>query len=181
MKNVVLASIALSALMTVGRAGAADAPVSAAKAPAVSASPNWTGFYLGGHIGAGFSYRDWEFADHSVASDSGDAFIAGGQIGFNYQIGKWVLGGEADMSWGNLRDQSPCPDGLSNCRTKQSWLATSTGRLGYAFDPALFYLKGGAAFTHADHFKEGAMASPFDEAGGGYRAGWTVGAGMESR
>ena len=49
----------------------------------------------------------------------------------------------------------------------------------YVFDPALFYLKGGAAFTRADYFKTAPIPSPLDERGGGPRAGWTAGVGMD--
>src|SRR5262249_8932516 len=85
---------------------------------------------------------------------------------------KWVIGAEADASWGNLRDQGPCPSGLGDCGTRQTWLATVTGRLGYAFDPALFYLKGGAAFTQTEHFTN-------TEIGRRHWTGWTVGTGIE--
>ena len=36
--------------------------------------------------------------------------MAGGQVGFNYQIGRLVAGVEADGSWGNLKDENFCPD-----------------------------------------------------------------------
>jgi opacity protein-like surface antigen len=134
--------------------------------------------YLGAHTGAGFSYRDWTLIDGST-SEAGDAVLAGGQVGFNYQLGRWVLGAESDLSWGNLRDATMCPDGSSWCWTRQSWLATATGRIGYAFDPALFYLKGGAAFTHSEYFKTSPVGPFLDERAASRRNGWTAGAGME--
>jgi opacity protein-like surface antigen len=114
-----------------------------------------------------------------ATADAGDAAMVGGQVGYNYQIGKWVLGVEGDAAWGNLKDESVCPDGINACWTRQNWLATVTGRVGYAFDQALFYVKAGAAFTHADYFKTAPIPSVFDERGGGRREGWTAGAGME--
>ena len=175
-----LGSIATIALLACGAAAAADAPVLVRKAPAPLAAYDWTGVYIGGHVGAGFSYRDWTFGDGSI-SEAGNAAMIGGQIGFNYQVGKWVMGAEVDASWGNLKDESVCPDGINSCWTRQTWLGTATGRIGYAFDPALFYLKGGAAFTRSDYFKTAPapVPSPLDERGGGRRNGWTVGAGME--
>jgi outer membrane immunogenic protein len=172
-----LGSIAVVAVLASGSAQAADALVPT-KAPPFVAAYNWSGPYVGGHVGAGFSYRNWTLGDGSLA-EAGDAAMLGGQIGFNYQVGPWVLGVEGDAAWGNLKDEGGCPDGVTRCWTRQNWLATATGRIGYAFDQALFYLKGGAAFTRADYFKTAPIPSVFDERGGGRRDGWTAGAGME--
>jgi opacity protein-like surface antigen len=173
-----LAACAILAMMTAGSvAAAADIAVPMRNSAAPGAY-DWTGIYLGGHFGAGFSYRNWTLADGATA-EAGDAAMVGGQIGLNYQLGKWVVGAEGGLSWGNLKDESVCPDGTNTCWTSETWLATVTGRIGYAFDPALFYLKGGAAFTRTDYFKTAQIVSVFDETGGGRRNGWTVGAGME--
>jgi opacity protein-like surface antigen len=164
--------------------GADVASPGKASSPAVAAVTNWTGLYLGPHIGAGFGYRYWTFPDGAVV-ESSDAVVGGGQVGANYQIGRWVLGVEADASFGNLNGATStnratflhtCPDGVSNCRTRQHWIATATGRVGYAVDPALFYLKGGAAFTDSNYLKDTPAGS---EAASVARGGWTVGAGME--
>ena len=123
---------------------------------------DWTGIYVGGHIGAGVSYRDWTLIDGRI-SEAGDAVLLGGQIGVNYQIGRLVFGTETDGSWGNLKNESLCPDGNNTCWTREHWLATVTGRAGYAFDQALFYFKGGAAFTRAEYFKTAQIPSVLDE------------------
>jgi opacity protein-like surface antigen len=159
-------------------AAAADGRVLSRRSPAFIPAYDWTGFYVGGHVGAGFSYRDWTLVEGST-SNAGDAVLLGGQVGANYQIEKWVIGAEGDFSWGNLKDENLCPDGNNTCWTRQNWLATVTGRIGYAFDPALFYVKGGAAFTHSDYFKTAQIPSPLDEQAGARRNGWTAGAGME--
>jgi len=171
-----IAALALLAASSAHGAGA-DAPM-AVKAPPVPRAYSWTGFYLGSHVAAGFSYRDWTLRE-GATTDAGDAAMVGGQFGYNYQIGKWVVGVEGDAAWGNLKDESVCPDGINACWTRQNWLATVTGRVGYAFDQALFYLKGGAAFTRSDYFKTAPIPSILDEKGGGRRDGWITGAGME--
>jgi opacity protein-like surface antigen len=165
-------------LVSAGASFAGDLPLTARKAPFVQRSYDWTGLYVGPHIGAGFSYRNWTVTEGETV-DAGDAAMLGGQVGYNVQLGRWVAGIEADASWGNLKDESLCPDGANTCWTRQHWLSTATARLGYAFDPALFYVKGGAAFSHADFFKTAQIPSSFDERGGGDRTGWTVGAGMD--
>src|SRR5438477_6020820 len=119
------ACVLLAVLMAGSAAGAADVPVAARKAPAPIAAYDWTGIYVGGHLGAGFSYRDWTLVDGSI-SEAGDAAMIGGQFGLNYQLGKWVVGVEGDLSWGNLKDESLCPDGTNTCWTRQTWLATVT-------------------------------------------------------
>jgi len=169
--------IAAVALLANNAAQAADAPMPM-QAPPPVATYNWAGLYVGGHVGAGFSYRNWTLGDGAVP-EAGDAVMIGGQIGFNHQVGKWVIGVESDASWGNLKGETVCLDGINSCWTRQTWLGTVTGRIGYAFDPALFYLKGGAAFTRADYFKTAAIPSTLDERGGGARNGWTAGVGMD--
>jgi opacity protein-like surface antigen len=64
----------------------------------------WTGFYAGGHVGAAVGTAN--FADPFGSSIFGDTvttpgFLAGGQIGYNWQVpnSPWVLGVEADASW----------------------------------------------------------------------------------
>jgi opacity protein-like surface antigen len=167
------------AILTAGSLeSAADRPLLARRPSAVTAPYDWTGFYIGAYTGAGFSYRDWALIDGST-SEAGNAVLAGGQLGFNYQLGKWVVGAEGDLSWGNLRDATMCPDGSSWCWTRQSWLATATGRIGYAFDPALFYVRGGAAFTRSEYFKTSPVGPFLDESAASRRNGWTAGAGME--
>jgi opacity protein-like surface antigen len=165
-------------LVIANTAPAADLRVVPRSSEAFIQPYNWTGVYVGGHVGAGFSYRDWAKADGST-SEAGDAEILGGQVGFNYQVGRVVAGVEADASWGNLKDENLCPDGNNACWTRQKWLATVTGRIGITYDMALFYLKGGVAFTRADHFITAQIPSPLDERGGGSRTGRTFGAGME--
>src|SRR5271170_7826599 len=75
---------------TFGAARAADLPIPV-KAPPPTAAPwSWTGFYIGGHIGA--AVENSTLADPFGAVPFGDnvrspAFIGGGQVGANYQIG----------------------------------------------------------------------------------------------
>ena len=89
--------------MLMGAVGAqtADPSIPMPKDSTPRPAYDWTGIYIGGHIGAGVSYRDWTLVDGRI-SEAGDALLVGGQAGVNYQIGKWVIGAEADASWGNL-------------------------------------------------------------------------------
>ena len=112
MKNVLLvASAGLLALGTLV-ASAADMalPVKSAP-PAAPVYDPWTGFYIGGNVGAGFggdsTSVDLEGFNYFAANPApgevtevGDdsAFIGGGQIGYNYAFNNLVAGIEADFS-----------------------------------------------------------------------------------
>ena len=69
-------------LMGAGGAQAADGALSMRKTSAPILAYDWTGVYIGGHIGAGVSYRDWTLIDGRI-SEAGDALLLGGQIGVN--------------------------------------------------------------------------------------------------
>ena len=72
-----LAACAILAMMTAGSvAAAADIAVPMRNSAATGAY-DWTGIYLGGHFGAGFSYRNWTLADGATA-EAGDAAMVGG-------------------------------------------------------------------------------------------------------
>src|SRR5437763_15168586 len=106
-----LGSIAAVALLASTSAQAADALVPT-KAPLFVAAYSWSGLYVGGHVGAGCSYRNWALSDGSLG-EAGDAVMLGGQIGCNHQVGKWVIGVEGDAAWGHLTDEGLCPDGIT--------------------------------------------------------------------
>src|SRR6202789_1491373 len=97
MKKILLGTVALVALGAPVPALAADLPARTApytKAPAY-AQPiyNWTGFYIGGHIGGAF-------AGNNSLSGSDGRFLGGVQGGADYQFGNnWVIGIEAEYSW----------------------------------------------------------------------------------
>ncbi|AMA59921.1 hypothetical protein BCCGELA001_29180 [Bradyrhizobium sp. CCGE-LA001] len=83
-------------------------------------------------------------------------FLAGGQIGYNWQNERWVFGVELDASRAASDGTNTCLAASSsvisaNCSAGPSVFATGTGRLGYAFGPhgqTLVYLKGGLAWQN---------------------------------
>jgi outer membrane immunogenic protein len=154
-------------------------PAPAPVAPVAYAPPvyNWSGFYVGGNIGAGFADSSWTdpfTGAHDTFNKSG--FLGGGQVGANVQFNALVLGIEGDFDWTGLKGSGH--DSLGNTiGTNTQWTSTVTGRVGAAFDRLLVYGKGGVAFAH-DH------DSLNDIAGGAAttsltRTGWTAGAGLE--
>ncbi len=120
----IASSVSALALLA-GVAAAADLPppVTMAPPPMMSPTPiafNWSGFYLGGHGGWGFS-----------SGALSDGFVIGGQVGVNWQFNNFVLGAEGD---GSYVDWGPTN-------------AVGTFRLrgGVAFDRFLAYVTGGGA------------------------------------
>lgn len=186
----VAASIAISCAFMTQIASAADMPAKGqAAAPVTPAPVNWTGFYLGGHLGAALALTD--IADPLGVPIYGDnvrspAFISGGQIGFNYQLGATVVGIEADAGWVDSDGTNTCfavsgNTASSNCRIRPDLFATVTGRLGYAVARSLLYIKGGAAWTRgsADMFVNQNNAGAFTSSNRFVTSGWTAGGGAE--
>jgi outer membrane immunogenic protein len=132
---------------------------------------SWYGFYLGLNGGYGWGTSNWSGSVLSGSvSPSGPMF--GGTLGFNMQAGAFVFGVEGDID-GNWMSSSNNGTGLCvNCAIQTSWFATARGRVGYAFDRALFYVTGGGAFGDVQMQSIGGTASVS-------RAGWTVGTGLE--
>lgn len=177
-----LATVGAMALGIAAPASAADLPRKAPIAPPPPLPYNWNGFYIGGHIGGAWVDHDvsdpFFFPGFSVSTDK-SGFIGGGQVGWNFQTGQWVFGIEGDISATDLSRNHLCPDITFSCDHKLNWIATATGRLGLAWDAALFYVKGGAAFANHE-------VTVFDNlfilptvSGSTTRTGWTVGAGFE--
>ena len=188
MRRVKLALVGLAATtMLSGAALAADISRPVYKAPPAGALPvtyDWTGFYIGGHVGYGWADKHWTDAFGLNTSHTSDGFLGGGQAGFNYQINQLVLGIEGDVSWANLKGGSAQTFGLaapitSTFNSEVDWTSTLTGRLGVAFDRWLVYGKGGVAWA-GDRYSTtrfqapGTIAEITDT-----RWGWTAGAGVE--
>src|SRR6266849_7467926 len=95
MKRFLLAAAAVVACAApAAAADIAARPYTKAPPPAVPATIyNWTGFYIGGHIGGAF-------AGNNSLEGNGGRFLGGVQGGFDYQFApNWVTGIEAEYSW----------------------------------------------------------------------------------
>ncbi len=74
----------------------------------------------------------------------------GGQIGYRWQAASpWVFGLEAQGNWANLRGDNVSLDDPLGTRNHSQIDAFGlfTGQIGYAWNNALLYVKGGAAVT----------------------------------
>jgi outer membrane immunogenic protein len=144
------------------------------QAPLVRAAPvyypgyYWTGFYLGINGGGGWGSSQWDGINNFNVSGG----LIGGTIGYNWQINRFVVGAEGDIDWSGIRGTTVllCPPG---CTTRNYWLSTVRGRLGYAFDRFLPYFTAGLAVGNIN------ASVPLLPGGSITNAGWTVGGGLE--
>lgn len=166
------------------------------------ATVSWTGLYVGGHVGYGTSSTRWTHESISPFSTtcstcaitvpgegfSSDAAVAGGQIGYNFQYGQWVIGPEVSYSGTSFPDSHSISPGAFNQPAATTLFSrigdtlTVTGRLGYSInDSFLVYGKGG--FASADLNATGTDRSFFNYSfNTDQRAnGWTAGGGIEYR
>jgi outer membrane immunogenic protein len=181
-KNRLLSSIAVTAI----------ALVICASEPTYAGPPtpyNWTGYYVGGQIGGGWDSNQVTTvnatahfpAGYSHAASHGNGILGGGYAGFNYQINRFVLGIDADYSRANLigseSDVSPLTGVINHDTEQVKWIATLTGRLGYAVDNWMFFGKAGAAW--AGFNGNGILTTVATNVSSTTRDGWTLGAGVE--
>ncbi|HEY4982924.1 MAG TPA: outer membrane protein [Pseudolabrys sp.] len=178
MKRVVLAGISALAVVTMmGAANAADIQRRQAmptKAPAYVAAYNWTGMYVGVNGGGGFGHSTWSGATGTSGVNTTGG-VVGGTVGYNYQMNQAVFGLEGDIDWSNIHGSTttaPCT--TMSCETRNSWLGTARGRIGYAFDRFMPFVTGGAAFGDIKNSPAG-FAGDRDT-----KLGWTLGGGLEA-
>ena len=170
----VLAALACAAMM--------HAPAMAGGSMKDDYSPrfSWTGAYAGFNVGyADGSYT--QFSAFGTGVNVGiDDIVAGGTVGYNYQIGNFVVGIEADISTGPEGTTAQGTAGPTwNCNTGAcnadiAWFGTVRGRLGFAADKWLFFGTGGYAYGKS----QGGIFNSAQQ-GSGVSDGWTAGGGLE--
>jgi outer membrane immunogenic protein len=217
MMNRWLKGVAVAALTAVGAvaAQAADLPTrKEAPAPVFVPPPfTWTGFYVGVNAGGiwpsgsrnanifdpdGLGFVTAGFPGGLGSQSAG--FIGGGQAGYNWQTGAFVLGVETDFdgttlsksfnnvgtAFGPTAGAVLSDDFLSvNGKTSLSWLGTTRGRVGFVATPdnrLMIYATGGVAYGGGN-----TSFNVFDSTKGAFwsgspsstRVGWTIGGGVE--
>ena len=101
-------------------------PVKAVPPPQVPAA-DWTGFYAGSHIGNAAVSNRWNSssAGPNIQTPFAGSFTSGGnvggvQFGYNYQIGRWVLGLETDVSAADIEGAARCSFAAYLCNTRST-------------------------------------------------------------
>jgi outer membrane immunogenic protein len=189
-KSILFGAVAALALGST-TALAADLPV---KAPPPMVIYDWTGFYIGGSGGGSFGGSN--HVDPTGANLTADGFnvkggLIGGTAGYNWQMSSLVLGFEGDLSWvseyGSHNDNNNIATGGASLVadptvqsfTKETWLATARGRVGYAVNNLLFYGTGGYAGAGVQVGIKSANTNVLLASATSTRNGWTAGGGIE--
>jgi len=202
MKKLLLIAAGIAALGIAGAARAADMPIGLTKAPALAPIFTWTGCYLGGHLGGGWSHKDVTDPVQLVQDTlSGapvtvgvttlslepDGLVVGGQFGCDYQFGpNWVVGAEGAASGSTMKATTSIalplglPGETAQVTARTDFLGSATARLGYAADRWMFYVKGGAAWAGDKYDVNGSFTGiPFGFEGLDQRLGWVVAGGVD--
>lgn len=174
---VVSAILALSA-----SAHAADLGWSggAAASPIYSSAPvsDWSGFYAGingGHIWGTTSTNP---AIGGAASNNASGWTLGGQAGYNYDLGGFVLGAEADLQWANLAHTTTAGV-LGDFETRIDAFGTARVRAGAAFGQVMPYATLGAAFGRGTAKLTNNQNVVTSQSAN--HIGWTAGLGLEAQ
>ncbi len=194
MKRILILTSAFVVLAVGGPAVAADIPPPAPmsyKTPVPPPLYNWTGFYLGGNLGYGFTSSS-TLSDSQlsgITNTSSSAFLGGGQVGVNWEFGGGVvIGAEADFEWlpntkntVNLNGAGGNLGSTATATINSRWLTLADARLGYAWDRLLVYGKGGGAFVGANNSSLNVSPSGavLPLSGPANNMGWNAGAGLE--
>jgi len=118
----------------------------------------WSGFYIGGHVGYGSARASADYSLLGIPVISGaqdlEGAVYGGQLGYNFQFGQVVIGVETDISATDQKSTATrlcvapaCA--LSLTQTSDGsipWLGSTRLRLGYAAGAILFYGTGGVGY-----------------------------------
>jgi outer membrane immunogenic protein len=156
-------------------------------------SYTWAGPYLG--LSGGFAWGHSNQTDPGFFIPTGgggggpvgdgsfslNGGLIGGGGGYNLQYGQWVFGLETDYSWADITGSSSGCGAVfisHTCSTQVDSLGTFRGRFGYTLGTQgtwLLYATGGLAYGELK-----GSDSLFNASGNDFRAGWTVGAGVET-
>jgi outer membrane immunogenic protein len=218
MKKLLLSSVALLGLATASFA--ADLPSRRAPAPYVAVPVfTWTGFYVGINAGYGFSdgnrnglgsyttssifdvsptaaFRPGTVISNGAGNSNNDGFVGGGQVGYNYQMGNFVIGIEADAQYADLNNNRTggvvtavqpgtqyAPGVFVGARNANfggiDFFGTVRGRVGYAMDRFLVYGTGGFAYGSADNDNNSDGFGNFRGRNNSMRTGYAAGGGIE--
>ncbi len=181
MKKFLLATVAVAALGATAEAAdlGARRPYYNNPPPAYAAPLyNWTGFYIGGHLGGAFASNN-TFNGLALSNTDG-RFLGGVQAGADWQIAPtWVVGVEGQYSWLSGHQLNATFPGGIVYNNNQRGIGSITGRVGYTWGPCLIYVKGGYAYSdNRETVTFGGVPVAF-ALSDNHTNGYTVGAGIE--
>jgi len=173
----VFAGIGLALVMAAQPAIGAD--MSARPLPMTFMPPpfNWTGFYVGANLGGGWASSTLHDSFTGVSlGNSSSGVVGGGQLGYNYQTGIFVLGGEWTFDGTSLNASRTA--GSLQGAANTNWITTVAARFGVAANNVLYYGKAGGGWANNSatltNLNNGTQVGSSNTNGG-----WLLGAGIE--
>ncbi len=205
---------ALAAILLAFPACAADLPSHKSSPTFVNTTPTWTGFYAG--LNAGYTWANtpasvlavgngaalsngeipqwtpYPIGAAGVAVLNSGGFIGGGQVGYNIQLSRFLIGAEGEFEGLAINRKTstfvspgPTPASVSVAQIGRAWdwAGAATARVGFLVTPTLLvYGKGGAGFGHAAanvlDYSSTVVGMGAGTAGHVY-GGWAYGGGVE--
>ena len=202
MRKTFFAHAAAFAVTIAGPALAADLPLKS-EVPIVPQF-SWTSCYVGGHVGGGKGSKDMTdpvflVEENLIApgtttgvttvNTTPTGAVIGGEIGCDYQFSSnVVIGIEGTASGTTMRGSQivslhDSPPDVALVQANNDFLASVTGRIGYAFDTVLLYGRGGFAVAGDKYNVSGGSVAgngtPFNFQGLDNRYGWVAGGGVD--
>jgi outer membrane immunogenic protein len=167
--HVLLLGAAVATVSSAARA--ADLIVDEPAVIAAASSVDWSGFYVGAHVGYGAGTMHLEspgLIDPDDENQSVDGFLGGVQLGYNIQADTIVFGVQTELGLSGIASDE---DG-GGADDTVDWLGSTTARIGLALDGVLPYVKAGVAYGGGTGDAAGVQVS-------NTHIGWTAGAGVE--
>jgi len=170
------------------------------KASSTPATYDWSGFYVGSHLGYAWGRSNWATAPNLAGSvdmfqpfdvfKGTGSFFAGLQAGYNYVLpNRFVIGAEVDVSFPSVQNTDGISIGGTSIFTSplgaESYSETVLssgavrGRIGYAPASWLLYLTGGFAWSY-DRLTLTQLAAGTTDMPFLWRLGWAAGIGVEA-
>ena len=155
-----------------------------------AAADTWSGPYFGIHAGKGWSGLTSEYPEGENIWWTGGGngqfksdlagLLKGGQAGYNYQAGRWVIGGEVSYSDANMGNSANSPyfPAFDEYAADINGIFAAVVRLGYDVAGTLIYLKGGYASAKIETSNSDPLRITKER---GRHTGPTVGAGIEHK
>jgi high affinity Mn2+ porin len=200
--NAIVAGAIAMAAAPSARAASLSAVLPTKAPPSLApAAYDWTGFYLGAHLG--YAWGSSRFAGPATVTGSLDlhqpydafkdtgSYFGGLQLGYNYMLpNRMVLGLEGDASFpsfanlagisiGGSSTISALPGGAEVYSETMLDFGTLRGRIGYAPGDWLVYATGGFAWAY-DQLTLTQLATGVTDMPFLWRFGWAAGAGVET-
>lgn len=151
-----------------------------------ASAQDYSGFYIGGQIGGVRASDDYtaytprnSFAGFDLQGLGGSVMAGGGQVGYNWDQGAYVLGVEGSLTAFGMNEISTSSDSQGSVPpfgSKIDNLMTIMPRIGFKSGNALIYAKAGVAMSSigATHDQNGTIISDSSTA-----TGWSAGVGAE--